>query len=119
MLEKDGVWSVDYADLDRKLGAAKLFIFCSPHNPLGIVWTREELRRIGGMCLEHGVLMVSDEIHSDLVFWDKKHVNTAAVSPEIAANTITCISGTKTFNLAGLQASAAVFPNMDFSSVNR
>ena len=113
MLEKDGVWSVDYADLDRKLGAAKLFIFCSPHNPLGIVWTREELRRIGGMCLEHGVLMVSDEIHSDLVFWDKKHVNTAAVSPEIAANTITCISGTKTFNLAGLQASAAVFPNME------
>jgi cystathionine beta-lyase len=113
MLEKDGVWSVDYADLDRKLGAAKLFIFCSPHNPLGIVWTREELRRIGGMCLEHGVLMVSDEIHSDLVFWGKKHVNTAAVSPEIAANTITCISGTKTFNLAGLQASAAVFPNME------
>jgi cystathionine beta-lyase len=113
MQEKDGKWYVDYTDLDEKLKRAKLFIFCSPHNPMGIVWSAEEIKRISEMCADHGVLMVSDEIHSDLVFWGKKHVNTVTVSPKAAANTITCISGTKTFNLAGLQASAVVFPNME------
>ena len=117
MLEKDGAWSVDYDDLDRKLAQSKLFILCNPHNPMGIVWTPEELRRIGEMCLAHNVLMVSDEIHSDLVFWGKKHTNAASVSPEIAANTITCLSGTKTFNLAGLQASTTVFPNAEMKLV--
>ena len=117
MLEKDGRWYVDYEDLDKKLSESKLFIFCNPHNPMGIVWTPEEIKRIGDMCLAHNVLMVSDEIHSDLVFWGKKHTNAAAVSPEIAANTITCISGTKTFNLAGLQASTTIFPNEEMKYV--
>jgi cystathionine beta-lyase len=112
MTERDGKWYADYEDLDRKLARSKLFIFCNPHNPLGIVWTREEIARISEMCAKHSVLMVSDEIHSDLVFWGKKHVNAASVSPEAAANTITCLSGTKTFNLAGLQAAATVFPNL-------
>jgi cystathionine beta-lyase len=71
MQEMDGKWYVDYADLDEKLKKARLFIFCNPHNPMGIVWTAEEIRRIGEMCADHGVLMVSDEIHSDLVFWAK------------------------------------------------
>lgn len=112
-VERDGKWLVDYEDLEEKLSRAKLFLFCNPHNPLGIVWTREELKRISALCEKHHVLMVSDEIHSDLVFWGKRHVNTASVSPEAAANTITCISGTKTFNLAGLQASAVIFPNRE------
>ena len=112
-IEEDGVWRVDYADLDRKLSQADLFIFCSPHNPLGILWKPEEIERIARLCLKHHVLMVSDEIHADLVFWGGHHTVAATLGPDIAANVITCFSGTKTFNLAGLQASAVVFPNLD------
>ena len=88
-----------------------IFLLCNPHNPLGIVWTEEELRRMMELCLKHHVLVVSDEIHSDLIFHGKRHIPTASLSPEIAANVVTGISATKTFNLAGLQASTAVFPN--------
>lgn len=113
MVEKDGVWSVDFEDFEKKAKEAKLFFLCSPHNPLGIVWTREELTRMCEICIANDVLIVSDEIHSDLIFHGKKHIPTATLSPEIASRVITCISGTKTFNLAGLQASAVVFPNME------
>lgn len=107
-----GKWVVDWADLERKLQEAKLFLFCSPHNPLGIVWSREDLMRMMELCRKYHVLVVSDEIHADLVFRGT-HIPTASLSPEIAANTITCISGTKTFNLAGLHASTTVFPNLE------
>ena len=113
LIEKDGTWSVDFDDFEKKLKISKVFILCSPHNPLGIVWSREDLLRMAQACVDHGVLMISDEIHSDLVFWGKKHIPTATLSKEIAANTISCISGTKTFNLAGLQASTNVFPNRE------
>lgn len=113
MVEKDGVWSVDFEDFEKKAKEAKLFFLCSPHNPLGIVWTREELTRMCEICIANDVLIVSDEIHSDLIFHGKKHISTATLSTEIASHVITCISGTKTFNLAGLQASAVVFPNME------
>lgn len=113
MVEKDGVWSVDFEDFEKKAKEAKLFFLCSPHNPLGIVWTREELTRMCEICIANDVLIVSDEIHSDLIFHGKKHIPTATLSTEIASHVITCISGTKTFNLAGLQASAVVFPNME------
>ena len=111
LVEQDGRWSVDWADFEEKLKAVDLFLLCSPHNPVGIVWTEEELRRMMELCLKYRVPVVSDEIHSDLIFHGKKHIPTASLSPEIAANVITGISGTKTFNLAGLQASAAVFPD--------
>ena len=110
-----GKWEVDWADLERKLQEAKLFLFCSPHNPLGIVWSREDLMRMMELCRKYGVLVVSDEIHADLVFRGT-HIPTASLSPEIATNTITCISGTKTFNLAGLHASTTVFPNLEMKS---
>lgn len=113
LVEKDGVWSIDFDDFERHLDEVKLFILCSPHNPLGIVWTREELTRMAEQCIRHNVLLVSDEIHSDLVFHGKKHIPTATLSPEIAGKVISCISGTKTFNLAGLQASTTVFPNLE------
>lgn len=116
MVEKDGVWSVDFEDFEKKAKEAKMFFLCSPHNPLGIVWTREELTRMCEICIANDVLIVSDEIHSDLIFHGKKHIPTATLSPEIAAHVITCISGTKTFNLAGLQASAVVFPNADLKA---
>ncbi|MDO5415810.1 MAG: PatB family C-S lyase [Lachnospiraceae bacterium] len=113
MVERDGVWSVDFEDFEKKAAEAKLFFLCSPHNPLGIVWKREELERMCEICIAHDVLIVSDEIHSDLIFHGKKHIPTAMLSPEIAAHVITCVSGTKTFNLAGLQASATIFPNRE------
>ena len=116
MVEKDGVWSVDFEDFEKKAKEARMFFLCSPHNPLGIVWIREELTRMCEICIANDVLIVSDEIHSDLIFHGKKHIPTATLSPEIAAHVITCISGTKTFNLAGLQASAVVFPNADLKA---
>lgn len=111
LVEQDGVWSIDFADFEEKVKQARIFLLCSPHNPLGIVWTREELTRMAELCIANDVLLVSDEIHSDLIFHGKKHIPTAALSAEIAGKVISCISGTKTFNLAGLQASATIFPN--------
>lgn len=110
--EEENGYSVDFeafeAALQRK---PALFILCNPHNPVGRCWTGEELRRMGELCLRYGVLIVSDEIHSDLMLFGHRHTPMACISPEIAANTITCTSATKTFNLAGLQAATIVFPN--------
>jgi len=110
-IERDGVWSVDWADFEAKVKESDLFLLCNPHNPLGIVWTPEELRRMAEICMANHVPLLSDEIHSDLIFHGKHHTPTATLSSEIASYVITAFSGTKTFNLAGLQASAVVFPN--------
>lgn len=115
--EKDGVWSIDWEDFEKKAGEAKMFFLCNPHNPLGIVWSREDLTRMCEICIRHQVLIVSDEIHSDLIFHGKKHIPTATLSEEIAAYVITCTSGTKTFNLAGIQAAAIVFPDQELKGV--
>ena len=112
LVEKDGKWTVDWEDFESKLSQVSMFLLCSPHNPLGIVWTREELTRMTDLCRKYDVLMVSDEIHSDLIFHGKTHIPTASLSEQVAGEVISCISGTKTFNLAGLQASNTVFPNM-------
>lgn len=111
LAEDNGSWRVDWEDFEEKLKVSDLFLLCNPHNPLGIVWEEADLRRMMELCLKHRVLVVSDEIHSDLIFHGKRHIPAATLSPEIAANVITGISGTKTFNLAGLQASTAVFPD--------
>ena len=116
-VEKDGKWTVDWADFEEKLQSAGLFLLCNPHNPLGIVWTPEELRRMAELCMKYHVTMFSDEIHSDLIFHGKKHTPVASLSPEIAGYVTTGISGTKTFNLAGLQASTVVFPNAHMKQV--
>ena len=110
-LEKDGKWSMDWADFEEKLKVSDLFLLCNPHNPLGIVWTPEELTRMAELCRKHHVVLFSDEIHSDLIFHGKKHTPVATLSPEIANYVVTGTSGTKTFNLAGLQASTVIFPN--------
>lgn len=81
-----------------------------PHNPLGIVWDPADLRRMAEICIANNTLLVSDEIHSDLIFHGKHHTPTATLSPEIAAHIITCVSATKTFNLAGLQGVHDDFP---------
>ena len=116
-VEKDGKWTVDWEDFEEKLQQADLFLLCSPHNPLGIVWTPEELRRMAELCMKYHVVLFSDEIHSDLIFHGKKHTPVATLSPEIAKYVVTGISGTKTFNLAGLQASTVVFPNPHMKQV--
>lgn len=117
LVEKDGHWGVDFEDFERKAKEVKIFLLCSPHNPLGIVWTKEELQRMADICIANNVLLVSDEIHSDLIFHGKKHTPTATVSKEIAGKIISCISGTKTFNLAGLQASTTIFPDKETKAV--
>ena len=113
LVETDGKWSVDFDDFAEKVKQCRIFLLCNPQNPVGRVWEPEELRKMAELCVESGTLLVSDEIHSDLIFHGKRHTPTASLSPEIAANTITCISATKTFNLAGLQASTTIFPNRD------
>ena len=110
-VERDGVWSVDWADFEEKLQRSDLFLLCNPHNPLGMVWEAADLKRMVDLCIRYHVPVLSDEIHSDLIFHGKKHTPTATVSEEAKNYVVTAISGTKTFNLAGLQASSVVFPN--------
>ncbi|MDR0495990.1 MAG: PatB family C-S lyase [Treponema sp.] len=112
LTENNGYYTVDFDNFEKALQERpKLFILCSPHNPVGRVWKKEELLKMCELCLRYDVRIISDEIHSDLILWGNKHIPTATLSGEIAANTITCVSATKTFNLAGLQASAVMFPN--------
>ncbi|MDO5408900.1 MAG: MalY/PatB family protein [Lachnospiraceae bacterium] len=111
LVEKDGTWGIDFEDFEAKVKDCKIFLLCNPHNPLGIVWKPEELKKMAEICIANDVLLVSDEIHSDLIFHGKKHTPTATLSKEIAEKIITCVSVTKTFNLAGLQASTTIFPD--------
>ena len=111
--EKDGEYFLDLKDLENKLKEQpKLFIFCNPQNPIGHVWTYDELKAIGDLCIKYNVPVVSDEIHADLTLWENKHIPFASVSEEIGKNTITCTSTGKAFNLAGLQCATVVFNNL-------
>lgn len=114
-------YSIDFEDLERKLSdpATTLMILCNPHNPIGKIWSREILKKIGELCIKYNVLVVSDEIHCDLTYGDS-YIPFASVSPEIAQNSITCIAPTKTFNLAGIQSSSIIVPNYEIRRmVNR
>lgn len=117
LVESGGRWHIDFDDFAVKARECGVFLLCNPHNPLGIVWEPEELRKMADICMENGTLLVSDEIHSDLIFHGKRHTPTASLSPEIAASVITCVSATKTFNLAGLQASTTIFPNAETKAI--
>lgn len=111
----NGRYEMNFADLEEKivLEKVKLFLLCSPHNPVGRVWTREELRKVGEICLRHGVLVVSDEIHSDFTWPGKKHQVFAALDPAFSDITVTCTAPSKTFNLAGLQISNIFIENAE------
>jgi cystathionine beta-lyase len=105
-------YSMDFADLEEKLSAgAKMFILCNPHNPVGRVWSREELTRLGNICLKHNVLVVSDEIHCDLVYPGHSHRPFASIDEAFANSSLTCVSASKTFNVAGLQTATVIAPN--------
>ncbi|AGE64742.1 cystathionine beta-lyase [Bacillus subtilis XF-1] len=113
LLEKDGAYAMDFEDLETKLSdpSVTLFILCNPHNPSGRSWSREDLWKLGELCLEHGVTVVSDEIHSDLMLYGHKHTPFASLSDDFADISVTCAAPSKTFNIAGLQASAIIIPD--------
>jgi len=108
----NGFYEIDFEDLEEKLGnGVKMMIFCSPHNPIGRVWRQNELEEVARLCRQYNVILISDEIHSDLVYKEYKHIPIASLSEEVLLNSVTLISPTKTFNLAGLCQSTAVIPN--------
>lgn len=115
LVYKNGRYTMDLEDFENKviLYKVKLFILCSPHNPVGRVWTTEELEALGNICVKHGVLVVSDEIHADFVYPENHHTVFSAIKPEFADITVTCTAPTKTFNLAGLQISNIFISNSD------
>jgi cystathionine beta-lyase len=110
LVYENGRYVIDFDDLAEKTADPdlKLAILCSPHNPVGRVWTREELTRFGEICLENDVLVISDEIHSDLIMPGQTFTPFASISQEFANHSITCIAPSKSFNLAGLKTSAAI-----------
>lgn len=106
-------YHVDFEDLEKKLAEplTTMMILCNPHNPVGKLWTREELARIGALCRKYGVTVLSDEIHCDLTDPGVEYVPFASVSDECADNCVVCVAASKTFNLAGLQSAAVIVPN--------
>ena len=110
-----GSYAIDYEDLEAKLARddVKLMLICSPHNPVGRVWTRDELSKVCRLCLKYNVKMVSDEIHADFVFANREHVPLASLSEQVRENCVVCTAPSKSFNLAGLQISNIFIPNRD------
>lgn len=108
---EDGNYVMDFEDIESKIKDVKLFILCNPHNPVGRVWTKEELKQLGDICIKHNVKVISDEIHSDIIFKGYKHTPFASICKEFEQNSITCMAPTKTFNIAGLQMSQVILPN--------
>lgn len=115
----DNRYEMDFADLEKKVRdeKAKLIILCSPHNPVGRVWKREELSGLGDICIDNGITVISDEIHSDLRYPGIIHTNFASISEKFAQNSITCTSASKTFNLAGLHLSNIIIPNEEIRKI--
>ncbi|WP_078555585.1 MalY/PatB family protein [Bacillus alkalicellulosilyticus] len=114
-LQFDGTqYHMDFEHLESVIDSkTKMLILCSPHNPVGRVWTEEELQRLATICIKHDLLLISDEIHADLIFKNHTHTSIATLSDEIAKRTFTCLAPSKTFNLAGIQASFVVTTNND------
>ncbi|HOK42364.1 MAG TPA: MalY/PatB family protein [Thermoclostridium caenicola] len=113
LVYSEGKYNIDFDDFEEKIirNKVKLFILCSPHNPVGRVWTKEELLKLGDICLKHGVIVVADEIHADFTYPGHRHQVFVNLKPEFSDITITCTAPTKTFNLAGLQISNIFIAN--------
>lgn len=110
---ENGAYFINWADLEEKLSdpQASLLIFCNPHNPVGKIWTKEELTKVGKLCKKYGVTVISDEIHCDITAPGKSYVPFAAACDLCAEISVTCIAPTKAFNLAGIQTAAVMVPN--------
>lgn len=112
LIESDGTWSMDLDSLLASIDEdTRMIMICNPHNPVGRVWTREELNRLAGICLERNIIILSDEIHCDLVLPGFVHTPVASLSDKIADITVTCVAPSKTFNLAGLSTASVVISN--------
>ena len=111
LIERDGSWELDLQGLENAAKLAKALILCSPHNPVGRAWRREELAAISEICSRHDVLVLSDEIHADLVHSPHRHIPFATVGGTAATKALTFLAPSKTFNIAGLNASAVVIPD--------
>ena len=110
---KDGRYEIDFEDFEKKIveNNVKLFILCSPHNPVGRVWSVEELKKIGDICIKHDVVIFSDEIHADFVYEPNKHHVFASLGESYAANSVIATAPSKSFNIAGLQVSNIFIEN--------
>jgi cystathionine beta-lyase len=114
LLVRDGAWHMDLEGLEEVIDqGTRMLILCSPHNPVGRVWERQTLARLSEICLSRGVLIVSDEIHNDIVLRGHRHTPIATVAEESAAHIVTLVAATKTFNIAGLGGSLAIVPHED------
>ncbi|CAM2863456.1 MalY/PatB family protein [Paenibacillus sediminis] len=115
---ENGIYEMDFEDLEQKAKDpdTKLLILCNPHNPVGKVWSAEELQRLGQICNDNDVIVVSDEIHSDLVLPGNQHTTYALLGESFANHSIICTAPSKTFNLAGLQASNIIIPNPEIKA---
>ena len=112
LILKDGHYEIDFADLEEKIKTHKVkaAILCSPHNPVGRVWTKEELHAYAEICRKYNVAVICDEIHADFVFKGHKHIPFASISEDAAGMSVTCTAPSKTFNIAGLQTSNILIP---------
>ncbi len=110
---ENGEFDIDFKDLEEKLSNPQttMMILCNPHNPIGKIWNKATLEKIGNMCCENHVIVVSDEIHCDIVEPEKEYIPFASISEKCKNNSITCVSPTKTFNIAGLQTAAILVPD--------
>ena len=113
LIHEDGHYRIDFNDLEEKAKSAKLMLISHPHNPTGRCWTKEELKTIGDICVRNHVIIISDEIHNDLILPGFKHYPMASLSEEMANITVTCLAPSKTFNIAGLATSSVIIPNDD------
>ena len=113
LINDRGHYRIDFNDLEEKAKSAHMLLLSHPHNPMGRSWTIDELKTIGEICLRHHVVIISDEIHNDLMLPGYKHHPLAALSEEIAAITVTCLAPSKTFNMAGLATSSVIIPNQE------
>ena len=109
----EGRYEMDFDDFEERAKQCKIFILCNPHNPVGRVWTEDELRRMGDICLKHNVLVVSDEIHFDLIMPGYKHTCYPTLGEQYANHCVLCTAASKTFSLAGLCAANAIIPNKE------
>lgn len=117
LVKQDDKYEINFADFEKKIkSGVKVFILCSPHNPVGRVWRKDELEKMAEICLANDVLIFADEIHADLTLGGHKHIPIASLSKEVSNKTITFMSPTKTFNLAGLQISYIIAENKRFNA---
>src|SRR5690606_9683490 len=108
LVEQDGHYTIDFTDFEEKLKESSLFILCNPHNPGGRVWSIEELQKVIKLCSKYDVLIISDEIHGDLIVGPERYTPLAKIAGEESNRIFTCLAPTKTFNLAGIQVAAVV-----------